>query len=86
MKDLHNSIRRILWEEWDPIGVRGDDWPNDEYDSYAPKLVEFVVTGRDEYAIASYLAQVETNAMGLSNSNDENNKRVARLILSLRST
>jgi hypothetical protein len=29
------EMRAILWEKWDPLGVRGmtDDWPEDEYDS-----------------------------------------------------
>lgn len=83
MENLSNWIRRILWEEWDPIGVNDLGGPDDEYDAYAARLVQYVNEGRDEHAIAKYLGQVETNAMGLSKSNAGNNMRVAKLLVSL---
>lgn len=86
MNDIYESVRRILWEEWDPIGVNKLGGPDDEYDSYASGLAELVITGRDEHAIEEYLVEIETNSIGLSRSKEENNRRVAGLLAALRST
>ena len=32
-REIHDKIGRILYEDWDPLGVRGSA-PSDEYDSY----------------------------------------------------
>jgi hypothetical protein len=82
--DVYREVRRILWEEWDPIGVRRHGGPDDEYDSYAATLSRFVLDGRDEHKIAEHLARLETDAMGLSYSDPERNRQVARLLIALR--
>lgn len=81
---IDSQVRRILWEEWDPIGVRSLGGPSDEYDSYAATLSRFVLDGRDEDKIAEHLARLETDAMGLSHSDPERNRRVAHLLIALR--
>jgi hypothetical protein len=54
------EMRTILWEEWDPLGlyalVRDDDWPADEYDSYANVLASKLKRGNDREDIVGYLA------------------------------
>ena len=65
MEEL-DQIKRLLWEEWDPIGVRGDDWPDDEYDSYAPRVLAMLNAESSEAQIADFLLSVETEWMGLS--------------------
>jgi hypothetical protein len=84
IRRIHDEVRRILWEEWDPIGVRDLGGPDDEYDSYAGVVARYVVEGRDEFAISQLLAQLELNSMGLSSCDAANNRRVARLLLALR--
>ena len=37
-KKLWDEIGRILWEEWDPIGVNKYNGPDDEYNSYIPSV------------------------------------------------
>jgi hypothetical protein len=32
------AVREILFREWDPIGVKDDEWCRNEYDSYAPTI------------------------------------------------
>lgn len=47
----------ILWEQWDPLSLRGitEDWPEDEYDSYANVLASKLKRGNDRNDIVSYL-------------------------------
>ena len=52
-------MRIILWEKWDPLGlyalVRDEDWPEDEYDSYANVLASKLKRGSDRADIIGYL-------------------------------
>lgn len=54
------AVRRILWEDWDPIGC---GVPQDEYDSYAWPVLEMLQrrAGRDE--IDAYLRWASDKAM-----------------------
>ena len=56
-KEFYNSLRKILWEKWDPIGVYEPDveW-DDEYDSYAPHIFRLAIEGKDEIRIANSLS------------------------------
>ena len=47
----------VLRREWDPIcaGTMAD-LPPDEYDTYAPRIVDLIETGADDQAIAAYFA------------------------------
>ncbi|MBT4863867.1 MAG: hypothetical protein HON53_01940 [Planctomycetaceae bacterium] len=80
---LHDDVCRILWEEWDPMGLRPfTDIPN-EYGSYAETISRYILEGRDEFKMISHLQQLQRNAMGLSHVDNERDRRVARLLLSL---
>ena len=59
-----DTIRRILWEEWDPIGVN-DIAPDDEYDSYASRVYAMIGEGCGEAEIAEYLRWAAAENMGL---------------------
>ena len=60
------DIKRLLWEEWDPIGVNAPDWPNDEYDSYAFRVFGMLNEGKGQPEIADYLRWVATDYIGVS--------------------
>ncbi len=48
------AVHRILWREWDPIGMY--DWgPNDEYDGYVWPVIGKIMQGESPEQIASYL-------------------------------
>ena len=55
------EMRQILWEKWDPLGlyelVRDpeEEWPEDEYDSYAHVLASKLKRGNERSDIVSYL-------------------------------
>jgi hypothetical protein len=46
------SVRKILWEDWDPIGC---GVPPDEYDDYAPQVIRLLLEGESRAAVVDYL-------------------------------
>jgi len=65
MDQLATTIRRMLWTDWDPIGINQFSGTADEYDSYVPALVELVRKGASERALFDWLWTLETNHLGL---------------------
>ena len=59
------ELRQLLLWRWDPIGV-ADDFPYtaDEYDGYAPQIIQVLRSGGDSKALADHLRSVERDAMG----------------------
>ncbi|WP_040307549.1 hypothetical protein [Agarivorans albus] len=82
-KALWNRISKILWKNWDPIGVynEDDEW-DDEYDSYVPNIFRLAIEGADEYRIAASLTATINQSIGLSaTDNNEHDRATARLII-----
>lgn len=77
------AVQKILFEEWDPVGVNNDERCRDEYDSYAKGLVDLLKVGADETRIAARLASLQKNGMGLSAIDEERDRRVARRLVNL---
>jgi len=65
------ELRSLLMKEWDPIGVAGVPEAYDEYDSYAGPLARRLREGANARDVAEYLAEVETERMGLPNTADQ---------------
>ncbi len=82
-KELYKRITRILWKDWDPIGVYNEeDKYNDEYDGYVPSIFHLAVEGRDAYKISNHLTELQSNNMGLSTTlGNEHDKNIAELIV-----
>lgn len=60
---------RALWCEFDPIGVVNSlSGPDDEYDGYLGPSLRLLERGATVEEIASYLAKVTLDHMGLSDS------------------
>ena len=76
---LTRTVREILRDEWDPIGVRGMRGAEDEYDGYISDICALIQTGKSAAAIAEYLWWAETTHMGL----DGNRQRTSRVAASL---
>ncbi len=69
---------RDLWCEWDPIGVTSlEDWPQDEYDSYLGPSLRMLETDASLQEICTYLAWVELEQMGLSETPAAQSGRLA---------
>jgi len=60
------TVHKILWEEWDPIGVRAMGGPDDEYDSYVWPIISKITREETVAQIADYLDWVVNENMGLS--------------------
>ena len=58
-------VRVVLLRAWDPIGVRGIPEAVDEYDSYAPAVLQLLESGASDRHIADYLTSVIRDRMEL---------------------
>jgi len=81
---LYESVCAFLFDAWDPIGVNAlEGWPRDEYDSYAAGLIRLVLAGADENQVATRLAELEWDQMGLTYAESVRHKDVARKLIAL---
>jgi hypothetical protein len=76
-------VKEILFREWDPIGVNGNEACRNEYDGYAPALLRLLLSGADEYKIAARLSELQRVSMGMSLVDDANHQRIARRLIGL---
>lgn len=64
-----DSVRTILMQYWDPIGIADVPQAQDEYDDYIPKILSIMDLGLREHwtreLIFNYLWCVETLDMAL---------------------
>jgi hypothetical protein len=77
------NIRAVeaLLRGWDPIHVQpGNDWPADEYDSYAPHIVSLVMNGCTPLELANHLRVLRTEYMEMS-EDDARDREVATAII-----
>lgn len=64
-----NSLRMVqvvLHWAWDPIGVRGIEEAFDEYDTYAPRVLEMLKEDAPVERIATHLTSVVRDRMELA--------------------
>ncbi|OHV80417.1 hypothetical protein [Rhizobium sp. LCM 4573] len=64
----YEALDRLLYREWDPIGIYPLDGPDDEYRAYLPEFWQLVAGGADELAIAEYLGSVERERLCVETS------------------
>jgi hypothetical protein len=79
---LYKAIDEILWNNWDPIGMKYNGGPRDEYESYVPSIFSLKINGADAETIASKLFEIETKEIGYDKGY-ENCKGVAEKIFNL---
>lgn len=76
-----NSIRRILLEEWDPLGVGSNPKLSDEYDSYIPAIFHMLQSNCTFNQVFVHLKEIENN-LGVRTPN-ENTESAATQLLAL---
>lgn len=64
INDNLKTIKKILWEDWDPIGINEAVTAIDEYDSYTPEIYKMLANSADAVTVANYLTHVDTELMG----------------------
>ena len=64
---------RLLWREFDPIGVYGEesDWPEDEYDSYVTETYQLLEDKASERVLLEYLTHACHHEMGVKIPKDD---------------
>lgn len=80
---LMKEVDRILWEDWDPIGVNDIPAARDEYSSYVPSIARLLKDGADAAQIAHHLKTIEENSLKVG-VYDDRRKRVADKLVSVR--
>ena len=65
------QIRKILMEEWDPIGVCGEPNATNEYDSYIPKLKALLRAASGVDPVLDYLDWVASERMGFTSQREQ---------------
>jgi hypothetical protein len=65
-REVRRKIRRVLMEQWDPIGVSDTPDAADEYDLY-----ELLKRGASAAKIGAYLRGIEVDRMGMVDANGE---------------
>lgn len=85
-KPTVEAVQRILWLDWDPIGVNDHAAAIDEYDSYAPAIVSLLAQGCSAAELDLHLSRIETDSMGLSQAPPTARQNVVLKLLALRET
>jgi hypothetical protein len=63
---IKREISRVLWDVWDPIGVKALGGPRDEYDVYVNGVYILLVSGASDEILANHLLRIATEKMGLT--------------------
>lgn len=80
MRDALALIRRLLLEEWDPIGVSQFPKAQDEYDAYAPDLYQLLSRGATSSEVFEHLWRLETDRMGLRGDREKTQNIAEKLV------
>jgi hypothetical protein len=80
---IQDSIRRILFYDWDPIGISKDADIPDEYDSYVGPVYRRLVDNCSEEELIKFLFHLERTSMGLSSKSPELLRPVAQKLIGL---
>jgi len=64
----YESLDRLLFREWDPIGVSDVDRAEDEYRMYLPGFWTLVRSGASAEQVADYLGKIEIERIELTTS------------------
>ncbi len=65
-EQIQQTIRQVLMQDWDAIGVAGVPQAQDEYDSYVGPVYRLLASGASDSELIDYLYRTETETMGLT--------------------
>jgi hypothetical protein len=81
--EIQNLIGRVLFEDWDPIGVNNNPNLSDEYDSYIAPVYKILSGSRSEDELIDYLFKTTNETIGLDCKDREMLRPVAQKLLTL---
>lgn len=73
----YEALDRLLYRQWDPIGIYDLDGPDDEYRAYLPGFWELVRSGSTDAEVIEYLAEIERDRIMMETS-DQHRLDIAR--------
>lgn len=82
-REVQESIRQVLLQDWDPIGINDVPEAQDEYDSYVGGVYRLLTSGASEDAIIKHLDKIGSDTMGMPVANREGLRGVARKLIKL---
>lgn len=82
-KELYKIIDKILWEDWDPIGINTSQKARNEYYGYIPEILSLILNNSSVEEITDKLDYFSHLRMGLD-SNKNHCKEIAEKIISER--
>ncbi len=80
---IQDSIRQVLFRDWDPIGVNDNPKLADEYDSYIAPVYRILSGSRSEDDLIECLYRAEHDQIGTGCESPEQLRPVARKLLAL---
>ncbi len=80
IRKIMSDIRRVLWEQWDPIGVNDEPKAFGEYNGYASSIYNLLMRGAADDEIAQQLHTYETVNMGLHRRTNEQRLAVVKAL------
>jgi hypothetical protein len=83
---IQDSIRKVLIEDWDPLGISDVSECGEEYDSYIALIYRILVGSRAGDDLVEALCKIERDEMGVRPANSEVLLAVAKRLLELKVT
>ena len=83
-KTLISSIRSVLLNDWDPIGIGANSNLHDEYDSYINPIINMVIQNQPVEIIVTFLEKIEKSEMGNDNVDIKHLYNVARKLTDMK--
>jgi hypothetical protein len=75
---LTAAVKKILWEDWDPIGVNHSDHGQDEYDAYVIPICRLLAARPAEAVIHNELVHLAQDIIGLDVIDPDSTSTAAR--------
>ena len=81
--EIQDSIQKILFQDWDPIGVNSNLNLQDEYDGYIAPVYRILIGSRSEEDLIEFLCRTERETIGTGCESREQLRSIARRLLAL---
>jgi hypothetical protein len=84
--EIQDSIRKVLYRDWDPLGVNDHSSTEDEYDAYIAPVYRILVGNRSVNELVNKLTRMARDEIGVPPGDVEKLNSVANKLLKLKVT
>ena len=64
-REIHDAIARVLFKDWDPMGIHHVPEARHEYDGYVPAIYGLLLGGASPHEVAEHLSRAEGAWLGV---------------------